>query len=336
MKKIIYLILVLCLVSACAPKKEGRRVVIYTSQDQVFSEPVLKDFEKKSGIKVLAVFDIEAAKGVGLANRLIAEKERPQADVFWNGEFGQTIRLKEKGVFAPYVSPNAADIPGQYRDRENCWTGFGARTRVILVNTKELAAQDYPKSVFDLLDPKYPANRIAFAYPLFGTTLTQAAAMYAELGPEKAADFYRKLKKRGIRTVDGNAVVRDLVVSGQLIMGLTDSDDSCGAIRGGASVKVIFPDQDGIGTLFVPNTVGLVAGAPHPKEAKELIDYLLSSEVEEKLIDSGAIQMSLREGKSLSSNCVPIKDIRGMKVSYPDILHNIERASSELREIFVR
>ena len=61
-------------------------VTIYVSEDQVFSEPILKDFEKETGIKVRAVFDTEEAKSTGAMNRLIAEKDNPQADVYWANE----------------------------------------------------------------------------------------------------------------------------------------------------------------------------------------------------------------------------------------------------------
>lgn len=89
-------------------KVEEQQVVIYTSLDKVFSEPVLEAFEKETGIKVLAVYDSEATKTTGLVNRLIAEKSSPRADVFWNSETGRTIILKQKGVLAKYLSPSAA------------------------------------------------------------------------------------------------------------------------------------------------------------------------------------------------------------------------------------
>lgn len=82
-------------------------VVIYTSADQVFSEPILKHYETISGVTVKAVYDVEAAKTVGLVNRLIAEKNNPQADVFWNSEIARTIALKERGLLVPYISPSA-------------------------------------------------------------------------------------------------------------------------------------------------------------------------------------------------------------------------------------
>ena len=87
--------------------------------DQVFSEPILKLYEKRTGIRVLPVYDVEAAKTTGLVNRLITEKDHPQADVFWNGEFVQTLLLQTDGLLAPYQSPNSADIPDC--SRQNVW-----------------------------------------------------------------------------------------------------------------------------------------------------------------------------------------------------------------------
>lgn len=91
------------------PKKT---VVVYTSVDQVYSEPVFRDFENRTGITVLAVYDVEATKTTGLVNRLIAERNRPQADVFWSGEFGQTLLLKNESILVAYSSPSAA-APGK-------------------------------------------------------------------------------------------------------------------------------------------------------------------------------------------------------------------------------
>ena len=181
------------LLSGCQTTNAERSVVVYTSVDQMYSEPVLKRFEEQTGIRVLPVFDVEAAKTTGLVNRLIAEKDRPQADVFWNGEFAQTILLKNEGVLSSYKSPSASDIPVQYLDPEGYWSGFAGRARVLLVNTDLVSPEDYPASIFDLLEPTWPTDQIGIAYPLFGTTATHSAALYASLGPDKGRAFFQEL-----------------------------------------------------------------------------------------------------------------------------------------------
>src|SRR5262245_46340108 len=73
---------VLILAVACQ-RQTSKTVVVYVSEDQVFSEPILKDFERDTGITVKSVFDTEEAKSTGVMNRLMAEKDNPQADVYW-------------------------------------------------------------------------------------------------------------------------------------------------------------------------------------------------------------------------------------------------------------
>jgi len=84
----------------------GGKVVVYTSVDEVFAEPICKQFEQETGIKVELVPDTEETKSAGLLNRLIAEKNRPRADVFWSGDPVRAAMLKAKGVSTPYRSSN--------------------------------------------------------------------------------------------------------------------------------------------------------------------------------------------------------------------------------------
>jgi iron(III) transport system substrate-binding protein len=311
--------------------------VVYSSVDQTVSEPVMARFEAETGIRVLPVFDIEAAKTTGLVNRLIAEADAPQADVWWNGESSQTVLLAERGILAAYDSPSAAGIPAIYRDAEARWTGFGGRARVFLVNTDRLSPEDYPAGIHDLLDPQRDPKLIGLAYPVFGTSATQAAALYALWGPEQARAFYALLAGRGLRVLDGNSVVRDQVADGQLAWGLTDTDDACGAVERGAPVKIILPDQgeDEIGTLIIPNTVGLIRGGPNPEPAKRFIDWLLSAETEASLIEAGWIQLALHPGVA-APPCIAVDEARGMAVSPAEVAAEIEAAKADMAEIFVR
>ena len=107
-----------------------RSVTIYVSTDRVFSEPVLRAYERQSGVTVNAVYDTEETKSTGLANRLLAEQARPQADVFWSNEPVRTLVLKSRNALAPYRSPNAEGIPTALVDTGRLLDGlFGAHSR---------------------------------------------------------------------------------------------------------------------------------------------------------------------------------------------------------------
>ncbi|MCM2257258.1 MAG: ABC transporter substrate-binding protein, partial [Vicinamibacteria bacterium] len=117
----------MALVAACSPAREAD-VTLYTSVDQNHAEPVLRAIETRSGLRIAAVHDIEAAKTTGLVNRLLAERERPVADVFWSSECLQTLRLEAAGVLAPFP---AAVGDRSVRPYER-WAAVGGRLRVIL------------------------------------------------------------------------------------------------------------------------------------------------------------------------------------------------------------
>jgi len=310
-------------------------VVVYTSLDQVYSEPILKAFEKKTGIKVKALYDVEAAKTVGLVNRLIAEKDRPKADVFWNSEVGRTIVLQRKGVLAPYKSKHWDSFPMHLKDKEYYWTGFAARARVLIYNTKLLSDKDLPSSIFELTEPGWK-GKVTIAYPVFGTTATQVAALYSLIGPEKTESYLRGLVKNKVTVVDGNSVTRDLVVEGAAAIGFTDNDDAQVAIAKGKPVKMLFPDRKGIGTLLIPNSVGLIKNGPNAENGKKLIDYLLSEEVESALAFGESAQMPLRKGIKKPASIPDISEIRVMDINYYRVADNMERAAKFCQELFVK
>src|SRR5207249_10947402 len=110
---------------------KGPQVVVYTSVDDEFVRPVAERFQQETGIQVNLVPDTEETKSTGLVNRLIAEKARPQADVFWSGDPVRAALLKAKGVSAPYHSSQAEGLPKLYSDPEGHWTGFSARAKVL-------------------------------------------------------------------------------------------------------------------------------------------------------------------------------------------------------------
>src|SRR4051812_8933750 len=101
--------------AGCRPagtvRAAGGRVVVYCSLDRPYADPVLRAFTRETGIAVAPVYDTEATKSLGLANKIISERGRPRADVFWSSEVVRMVGLKAQGVLAPYRSANAAAIP---------------------------------------------------------------------------------------------------------------------------------------------------------------------------------------------------------------------------------
>ncbi|MBI1874108.1 MAG: extracellular solute-binding protein [Acidobacteria bacterium] len=312
--------------------RRARTVTVYVSTDRVFSEPVLREYERRSGVTVKPVYDTEETKSTGLANRLLAEKDRPQADVFWSNEPVRTLVLKSRGVLASYRSPSAGGIPAGLIDPEGYWTGFSARIRVIAYNTTSVKPQDAPRSVFDLADPAW-SGQVAMADPRFGSTSFHVAALYAQVGDAKMDDFFHRLKANRVRIVDGNSVVRDLVARGEVKVGLTDTDDVNVAIEGGQPVAMVLPDRDGLGVPVMPNMVSLIANAPHAEDARRLIDYLLSADVERQLAQSDAVQIPLHAAVPGPKNIPPIDSFKPMTIDYGMAAARVEDVTKRLASI---
>lgn len=318
--------------SPAPPQEADRTVTVYVSTDRVFSEPILREYEKQSGVKVNAVYDTEETKSTGLANRLLAEKARPQADVFWSNEPVRTLVLKTRDVLASYRSPNAKGIPEALVDPEGFWTGFSARMRVIAYNTNAVKSNDAPQSIFDLADPKWK-GQVAMADPRFGSTSFHVAALYALAGDEKMDDFFRRLKANGVRVVDGNSVVRDLVARGDVKVGLTDTDDVNVAVENGQPIAMVLPDRNGLGVPVMPNMVSLIANAPHVEEARKLIDYLLSADVERQLAQSEAVQIPLHAGVPGPKHIPSIGTFKPMTLDYAKAASRVEDVTARLATI---
>lgn len=327
MKNVIWISLLLIIVAVAAwwqfsSTAIGPVVFVYVSHDQVFSEPILKDFEKDTGIAVRAVYDTEETKSAGAMNRLIAEKNNPQADVYWANEPVRAEVLRQQKIAAPYVSPNAAGIPATFRDSDGYWTGFATRARVLIVHRD---VDPKPTSLLSYAETRW-RGRTVIANPLFGTTTDEMAALFALWGDERGRAFMQSLRDNGVKMSPSNGDSADLVARGEFAFSLVDSDDAVNRMKQHQPVDLIYPDQrpDEIGCLIVPNAAVLIAGAPHPEAGRKLIDYLLSNDTERKLALSDAAQIPLHPGVAPPAELRPIEKLKVMNVNYAEVATKLQ------------
>src|SRR3954467_13331954 len=111
-------------------RESAPEVVVYSALDQEFSQPIFEAFTRETGIVVRAKYDAESTKTVGLTQAILAERERPRCDLFWNNEILNTHRLESAGLLRPFKSATGANYPASARSRDGMWYGFAARARV--------------------------------------------------------------------------------------------------------------------------------------------------------------------------------------------------------------
>ena len=282
------------------------QVIAYCAQDQVYAEPILREFNRQTGLKARAVYDSEAVKTVGLANRLLAERQHPQCDVFWGNEELRTRQLAAQGVFR----------------ETNGWAVVGYRSRRIVINTNRLALAAAPRSLLELTNETW-RGKVALAYPQFGTTATHFHALRQHWGDERWQAWCRALAANKPLLLDGNSVVVRMVGRGEAWLGLTDSDDvAAGQAENLPVAQLLMTDE----TLLIPNTIGVIRGAPHPESAARLFEHLQRSEVVRQLVTAHAL-----EGISPGEVTTPT-----LKVNWDALLLDLESTTAELNRIFLR
>jgi len=311
-------------------RREGNVVVVYVSHDQVFSEPILKDFERDTGVRVNAVYDTEETKSAGVMNRLIAEMGNPQADVYWANEPIRAEVLRQRGVSAPYRSPSADGIPDQFREPHGYWTGFSARARVLIV-AKTLS--DKPTSVLAYTDP-YFRGKSVIANPLFGTTTAHVAALFEVWGDAQGKAFLEAMRSNQVKIASSNGDSAEQVGAGSFELALVDSDDVYSRQQQGQPVEGIYPDQrEGeLGCFIVPNAVMLIQGGAHTDAGKKLIDYLLLPETEKKLAYSDAAQIPLHPAVETPPHVRRLDTLRVMKVDYARVAAKMQAIQPLLKD----
>ncbi len=316
--------------------KEAREVVVYTALDRGFSEPILQQFEAETGIKVLPRYDTEATKTIGLVNAIRAEKGRPRCDVFWNNEIVNTIRLKREGLLAAYAPEAAGSFPATFRDPDAYWTGFAARARVFLVNTDLVPEGEEPRHLTDMADPKWK-GKVGIAKPLFGTTASHMACLYASWGAARTQEFLNQLKANEVSIEASNKQVALSVAAGRLAFCITDTDDAIIEVEAGRPVKIVYMDAepDELGTLFIPNTLALVADSPNPEAGKLLIEYLLSPPVEEALAKAASAQIPLNPMVETKTRVKTPKEVKAMEVDFNQAAAAFDDAAKYVEAFFL-
>lgn len=286
MKKLLQIFSCVCVLScflylAGCNNQPQNRVVLYCSVDDVYARPLITELEQTTGLKIDTLYDVEATKTAGLANRIRAEKSRPRGDVFWSSALLQTLLLQREGLLLEYSPPGADDIPAAFKDTRGAWTGVGLRRREIVFNRK---LRQQPRALADLLRPNLK-QQVAISNPQFGTGSDWVAALAVRQGQKPTLDYFRALKKNGVRVVPGNGVVAERVAKGELLAGVTDTDDYLAQLKNEPAIRVFSPRPPlSINAVEIPGSVAILKGAPHSANAQKLVDAIVTVKFEKQFI----------------------------------------------------
>lgn len=246
----------------------GQRVVLYTASNDEIEKVVMQAF--KTVHPGIAIEALNLSTGP-IAQRAIAEKANPQADVVWMVNDVALNQLKVAGVFEPY-EPKGAKLPEGFRDPDGFWTAHNATIMAMAVNAKLLQEKKLPRPATweDLTKPVYKGMVTMPAATKSGTGYAIAVTLYDAYG----WDYLDKLHANIFQYQSSGSAPARAAASGEVAIGLTYDTAVVQQIRAGQPIQMVYGGMS-------PNVLegaGLVAKGPNPKEGRLFMDFLFGPE----------------------------------------------------------
>jgi iron(III) transport system substrate-binding protein len=308
------LLLTLPLLAACGD--DGPKVVVYNAQHQELIEAVAKEFTKETGIDV----ELRDGSDLELANQLVAEGEHSPADVFLTENSPAMEVVDRKGLFAKLEQKTLDNIPAQFRPADGHWTGFAARSTVLVYNTDMVKKSELPTSLMDLADPKWK-GKVSFS-PTGADFQAIVAAVLALEGEDATKAWLAGLKENGT-VYDGNNVVLKSVNDGQTATGIIyhyywyrDQEE---AGDNSDNTELHFFGNGDPGAYLSTSGAGVLANAEHPKEAQEFVNFLTSEKGQQVIADSYALEYTLNPKVQLDRGVKPLSSLEPPEVGTDEL-----------------
>ncbi len=310
------LMLMTTLTAAGCSSDDGPKVVVYNAQHEQLLEDIAPAFTEKTGIEV----ELRNGSDPELAAQLVEEGDASPADVFLTENSPAMSSVERAGLFAPLDDAALAPIPPQYRPESGLWTGFVARSTVLVYNTDLVDVADLPESLMDLADPEWK-GLISFS-PTGADFQAIVSAVLDLEGEDATREWLAGIKANGT-VYDGNNVVLESVNAGESSIGIIyhyywyrDQEES-GEVSDNTELY-FFGDQDP-GAFLSVSGAGVLASADHADEAQEFVAYLTSEEGQQKLADSYALEYPLNPAVQLREPVKPFDELEPPLVAVSDL-----------------
>lgn len=256
--------------AACTFSAHAGEVVLYSSNQPELLDVIAQGFKEKTGHTMTTV-----RMGTGEAmKRIAAERANPLCDVFWSGDL--SVLDNAKADFASYNSPETRALDAGMVDKDALWAASNTHLMVFMVNTGLVPESEMPKSWAELLDPRWK-GKIVMANPdKSGTAYAQIYGVYKMFGDQGL----QKLVDNAT-VLDSSSLVYKGTAEGEFPIAVTLEYAAFRYVAGGnKNVRIVYPSD---GVISAPEGAAVIKNCKHPEEAKQLVDYLLSKEVEDMI-----------------------------------------------------
>lgn len=288
---------------AATQKPASKNLVVYCPHPVEFINPIVSEFETKTGISVEVV-----TAGTGeLLKRVEAEQSNPLGDILWGGSL--STNSPKKDLFETYKSANEDAVLDDCKNTEGMLTRFTVIPSVIMVN-KKLIGNIKIEGYEDVLNPALK-GKIAFADPAkSSSSFEHLINMLYAMGsgdPEKGWDYVKKLTKNlDGKLLSGSSAVYKGVADGEYTVGLTFEEGAAKYVKDGAPVEVIYMKE---GVISKPDVVQIIKGAKNMDNAKKFIDFVTSKETQ-TMVTNELSRRSVRKDVPAGKGLKPTSEIK--------------------------
>lgn len=259
-----------------ATEAKAEELLIYSGRNQALVGPVIKQFEKETGIKVTVRYGGSAQ----LATALMEEGERSKADLFWSQDASTLGAVTEAGLLAPLDAKLADEVPSLFRNDSRYWVATSGRARVLAYSSERVTADVLPASVFDLTAPQFK-GKVGWA-PTNGSFQTFVTAMRKVYGDEKTLAWLRGVKANGAKAYRNNTAIAQAIADGEIDLGITNHYYLFRFKAADPNFPVEqthFKDGD-IGNMMMVAGIGRLKNAPNSEAANRFIAFVLSGKAQ--------------------------------------------------------
>ena len=262
-----------------AAKKEGGKVVIYGSLETPVVDAVIAAFRKKTGLTA----EYWRASAMSVMNRSMSEYRagNPLYDVVLNNTDPLYIMAKE-GMVAKYDSPTAKKYPNDQIDPH-----LGPISRLgivgIVFNKNLVRPENAPRTLEDLVQPKYRGMLVMADPTLHVTTIQWLSSLHKIMGKEKAEKFIVELAAMKPILVESMLPAGERVTTGEMPIAITFVKYVFTNGRQGAPLDYVKLER----MLGDCHFAVLNNKAPHPNAGKAFLDYYLDDESMKILAENG-------------------------------------------------
>ncbi|MCW2833884.1 MAG: iron transporter substrate-binding protein [Nocardioides sp.] len=292
------------------------KLVVYNAQHEPLLAELAPAFTEATGIEV----ELRNGKDLEMSNQLVQEGDASPADVFLTENSPAMSQVEAAGLFEELPADLVAPIPEQFRPRSGLWTGFVARSTVLVYNTDQVQASDLPASILDLADPEW-AGRISFSPT--GADFQAIVAAVLELEGEDATRAWLEGIKANGTAYDGNNVVLEAVDSGESEVGIVyhyywERDRAENGDVSDNSEQYYFGDQDP-GAFVSVSGAGILASSDMKSEAEQFVEFLVDEQGQQVLADSYALEYPLNPAVQLEPPVKPFSELQPPRVNVSDL-----------------